>query len=163
MDSSSVRKEAKKILDNFAISLGKVKVGSLKKDNSFNNGMRKEGKGKKVDAEPKKKKVVEEDFEEEESPVEEAGDLKINASKSILKVKKGDIISVDNLKLEVDAHFILIEHDSTKEMAIDCFDPKTDKNYQIRYFSDRVENSLEVYRFDEIMYNKVRNVKIVKW
>ena len=106
-----------------------------------------------VYAEPKKKKVVEEDFEEEESPVEEAGDLKINASKSILKVKKGDIISVDNLKLEVDAHFILIEHDSTKEMAIDCFDPKTDKNYQIRYFSDRVENSLEVYRFDEIMYN----------
>ena len=49
MDSSSVRKEAKKILDNFASSLGKVKIGSLKKDNYFNNGMRKEGKGKKVD------------------------------------------------------------------------------------------------------------------
>src|SRR3989344_4082175 len=74
----------------------------------------------------------------------EESQIKIKSSKPISKIKKGDKIKVDSLNLEVDAHIILIDHGSTKEMAIECFDPKTDKDYQLRYFSDQIETSIEV-------------------
>ncbi|MDO8563710.1 MAG: hypothetical protein Q7R87_01755, partial [Nanoarchaeota archaeon] len=99
-------------------------------------------------AESKPKKVVkisEEELEEELDEAEnlssggqERGDIVLNASKPIGKVKKGDKVSVDGKQLEVDAHFCLIDHGSTKEMAIELFDPKDDKDYQLRYFDDQV-------------------------
>ena len=98
-----------------------------------------------------------------EKQSEEIEQVQVKASKPIGKVKKGDKIKVDSLTLEVDAHITLIDHSSsTKEMAIECFDPKTDKDYQIRYFSDQVERTLEVYELKEIIYNKI-NVKKVEW
>jgi len=92
----------------------------------------------------------------------EESQIKIKSSKPISKIKKGDKIKVDSLNLEVDAHIILIDHGSTKEMAIECFDPKTDKDYQLRYFSDQAERTLEFYELDEIIYNKVECEK-VEW
>jgi hypothetical protein len=91
-------------------------------------------------------------------------EIKISSSKPISEIKKGDKIKVDSLTLEVDAHTILIEHNKdTKEMTIDCFDKKTDKDYQIRYFSHMPEESLEVYVLEnEIMYNRME-VKKVEW
>jgi hypothetical protein len=89
--------------------------------------------------------------------------VKIKASKPITELKKGDNITVDSLKLEVDAHLVLIDHGKTKEIAIECFDPKKDKDYQLRYFSDRLEDSLEFYELDEIVYNKVDEVKKIEW
>ncbi len=80
--------------------------------------------------------------------------VSINASKPIQKLKKGDKIKVDDLTLEIDDHYVLIDHGNTKEMAIDAFDPKTDKDYQIRYFSDQIDTSLEFYELQEIMYVK---------
>ena len=88
--------------------------------------------------------------------------VSVKASKPIGKIKKGDKIKIDSLTLEVDTHIVLIDHGSTKEMAIECFDPKTDKDYQIRYFDDQVETSLEVYELDEIVYNKMK-VRKVEW
>jgi len=88
-------------------------------------------------------------------------EIKIKSSKPIAQIKKGDKIKVNDLVLEVDAHALLIKHsDTTKEMAIDCFDSKTDKDYQIRYFSDRVEDSLQFYELAEIVYNEVEIEKI---
>jgi hypothetical protein len=90
-------------------------------------------------------------------------EIKIKGSKPITELKKGDKIKVDSLNLEVDAHVVMIEHDkNTKEMAIECFDPKKDKDYQIRYFSNNVETSIEVYEMVEIMYNKI-DVKKIEW
>ncbi|MFH1290335.1 MAG: hypothetical protein ABIH92_02910 [Nanoarchaeota archaeon] len=87
----------------------------------------------------------------------------IKSSKPITELKKGDKIKVDSLTLEVDAHIEMIEHGKgTKEMAIECFDPKKDKDYQIRYFSDQVETSIEVYELVEIVYNKL-DVKKIEW
>jgi hypothetical protein len=86
--------------------------------------------------------------------------ISVKGSKPIGKIKKGDKIKVDSLNLEVDAHSMLIDHGTTKEMAIECFDPKTDKDYQIRYFDDQVERSLEVYELDEIIYNKMKVKKV---
>jgi len=88
--------------------------------------------------------------------------IKIEGSKPITELKKGDKVKVDSLNLEVDAHIILIDHGQTKEMAIECFDPKTDKDYQIRYFSDQIETSVEVYELVEILYSRLP-VKKIEW
>lgn len=99
---------------------------------------------------------------EKSTVLDEDTTISVKGSKPIGKIKKGDKIKVDSLTLEVDAHVVLIDHGSTKEMAIECFDPKTDKDYQIRYFDDQVERSLEVYELEEIIYNKMK-VKKVEW
>jgi len=126
-----------------------------------------------------KKKIEEDDDEDEEVYVpkksgavkkidideldEDVGsDIQINASKPIAELKKGDKVKVDSLTLEVDTHEVMIDHGATKEMSIDLFDPKTDKDYQIRYFVDQVERSLEVYRLEEILYDRM-DVKRVEW
>ena len=86
----------------------------------------------------------------------------VKKSKPIDKIAKGDKIKVDSLKLEVDAHIVLIDHGKNKEMAIELFDPKTDKDYQLRYFSDRVEESLDFFELKEIVYSRVE-IKKVEW
>ena len=86
----------------------------------------------------------------------------IKGSKPVSQIKKGDKIKVDTLTLEVDAHYVLIDHGSTKEMVIECFNPKTDKDYQIRYFSDQTETSIEAYELQEIVYSKLK-VKKIEW
>jgi len=114
-------------------------------------------------AKPKPKKIVKKEIEKRQAPAEETA-VSIQTSKPISQIKKGDKIKVDSLVLEVDAHITMIEHDpQTKEMVIECFDPKTDKDYQIRYFSHIPEDSLEIYVLEnEIMYNKL-NAKKVEW
>ncbi len=87
----------------------------------------------------------------------------IKSSKPITELKKGDKIKINSLNLEVDANIVLMDHKTSKEMAIECFDPKTDKDYQLRYFSDRLEESLEFYELDEIVYNKVDEIKKIQW
>jgi hypothetical protein len=89
--------------------------------------------------------------------------IKVKSSKPIISLKKGDKIKVDSLNLEVDANVVLIDHGATKEMAIECFDSKTDKDYQLRYFADRIPDSIEFYELDEIVYNRVDNVKKIEW
>jgi len=89
--------------------------------------------------------------------------VKIKSSKPIAELKKGDKMKVDSLALEVDAHLVMIEHDkNTKEMSIELFDPKTDKDYQLRYFSNQPDTSLQFYELKEIVYSKVE-IKKVEW
>ncbi len=90
-------------------------------------------------------------------------EINLKQSKPIKEIKKGDKIKVDSLNLEVDAHIVMIEHDqNTKEMSIELFDPKTDKDYQLRYFSNNIETSLQFYELKEIVYNPV-DVKKIEW
>lgn len=89
-------------------------------------------------------------------------EIKIKKSKPIGKVVKGDKVKVDSLNLEVDAHIILIDHGKNKEMALELFDPKTDKDYQLRYFDDRIEDSIEFFELQEIVYTK-KEVKKIEW
>ena len=121
-----------------------------------------------AESKPRKiKKRDEEDVDIEEGGVLlqnsiEQGPVSVKASKPIQKLKKGDKIRIDNLTLEVDNHYVLIDHGSTNEMAIEVFDPKTDKDYQIRYFSDQIDNSLDFYELHEIMYVK-RAIKKIEF
>tara|TARA_Y100000310_G_C20701159_1_gene830002 strand:+ start:3977 stop:4243 length:267 start_codon:yes stop_codon:yes gene_type:complete len=81
--------------------------------------------------------------------------------KNIEKLKKGDKVKVDSLNLVVDAQYVLIDHGkNTKEMTIELFDPKTENEYQIRYFSNNVDGSVEFYELNEIVYNKKESKKI---
>lgn len=88
--------------------------------------------------------------------------IDIKASKPITQLKKGDKVKVDGTEFMVDAQYVLIDHGKTKEMAIEIFNPKTDKDYQLRYFSDRYQDSLEFYELQEIVYVK-RPVRKVEW
>ena len=56
----------------------------------------------------------------------------------------------------------MIEHPHTKEMIIELFDPKTDKDFQLRYFSDQVDTSLEFYELKEIIYSR-KEIESVEW
>jgi NhaP-type Na+/H+ and K+/H+ antiporter len=87
----------------------------------------------------------------------------VKGSKDISKIVKGDVMKVDSLTLEVDSQYVMIDHGETKEMTIELFDKKTDKDYQIRYFNDNVENSVEFYELKEIMYSKMPEVKKIEW
>ena len=84
-------------------------------------------------------------------------------SKPIASLKKGDKVTVDGHELEVDSHYLFLDHKTTKEMIIELFNPKTDKEYQIRYFDDQVATSLEFYYLQgEIQYIRA-DVKEIFW
>lgn len=109
-----------------------------------------------------KKKTVKKAVKRSISNDSDDGDISIKSSKDISKLKKGDKVKIDGIETEIDTHYVLMDHGNTREMAIECFDPKKDKDYQIRYFADRVESSIEVFELVEIMYSKM-DVKKVEW
>ncbi len=126
-----------------------------------------------------KKKLSEEEMEDEieEAEEEEAKiskaisgnnsdsverEITFKTSKPISKIKKGDRINIDGIEYMVDAHEVMIDHGSTKEMSIDIFDPKNDKDFQLRYFDDQVESTLDFYELREIMYFK-KPFKKIQW
>ena len=113
-------------------------------------------------AKPKARKIEKKQQTKTPETISEESNTTIKASKPIERIKKGDKIKVDSLTLEVDSHYVLMDHGSTKEMTIELFDPKTDKDYQIRYFNDQVETSIEFYKLEEIVYNRTQ-VKNIEW
>jgi len=78
----------------------------------------------------------------------------------VSKVKKGDKIKVDGRELEVDAHYVLIDHGKNKEKTIELFDPKNGEEFQLRYFDDRAEESMEFFELQEIIYNRKEIAKV---
>ena len=128
-----------------------------KKSGKKTKGKKAEGK---VSDDELEKELGKLEGEQEEESVE--GKISVKASKPISKIKKGDKIKIDGKEYEVDAHYVLIDHGTTKEMTIEIFDPKTDKDYQLRYFDDRVEDSAEFFELDEIVYQK-KGVSEIEW
>ena len=47
-------------------------------------------------------------------------------------------------------------------MLIELFDPKTDKDYQLRYFDDQVNETLKFYELKEIVYEEA-DIEGVEW
>lgn len=122
---------------------------------------------KKNSEEGMSKEELNKSLEKIEGVLKDLGDseeenVEIKASKDISKIKKGDKIKVDNMELEVDSHYVMIDHGGTKEMVIELFDPKKDKDYQLRYFSGKVESSIEFFELEEIIYVK-KKVKKIEW
>ena len=92
----------------------------------------------------------------------------IKQSKPISDLKKGDKVKIGSMTCEVDDHGILIEHKAgggktVPEMYVDIFNPKTDEDYQIRYFEDNLELSFEVYELQEEFMWVRMDVDGVEW
>lgn len=88
---------------------------------------------------------------------------KIKQSKPAKDLKKGDKVTIDGNALEIDSHYVFMEHEDTNEMIIELFNPKTEKEYQLRYFDDQVETSMEFYFLQgEVQYVRA-DVKSISW
>lgn len=83
-------------------------------------------------------------------------------SKKISELRQGDKIKVDKKEYTIDDHHMIQDHGTTKEMVIECFDEKTDKDYELRYFDDQLETSIEFFELKEIIYDRVE-IKEVEW
>lgn len=114
-----------------------------------------------AESKPKKKK---EEKEEKEDIIIATEKKQIKSSKPIEQIKKGDKIKIDGKEYEVDTQSILIDHKITKEMAIDIFDAKADKDFQIRYFTGRLDvSNPELYELvNDFIYQK-RNYNKLEW
>lgn len=127
---------------------------------------RKEKKKGKDEGESDEDGISEGELEAEIGGIEKANssddEIEVKASKLISKVKKGDKVRVDGHEYEVDSHYVLIDHKTTKEMAIELFDSKTDRDYQLRYFDDQANSTLEFYELQEIMFIK-KHVRKIEW
>lgn len=143
----------------------KVKKSLSEEDEEIGEGKFDEGESEEVLEQDIKN--AEEELKKLQNVLSDVGDgdirgVAVKGSKNISQLKKGDKIKVDGKEYEVDAHYILIDHGKTKEMVIELFDHKTDQDYQLRYFSDQVETSMEFYVLQEIVYVK-KLCKRVEW
>ena len=84
-------------------------------------------------------------------------------SKPIGELKEGDKVFINGKPMKVDKHYLMQDHGDTREMIIEIFNPENDREYQVRYFDDQVESSLEVYELvGDFQYVK-REPKSVAW
>jgi len=84
-------------------------------------------------------------------------------SKPLTEIKKDDTIFIQGKKMIVESHFLFMDHKTTKEMIIECFNPENEREYQIRYFNDQIETSIEVYELlNDFQYVK-REPTSIAW
>jgi len=84
-------------------------------------------------------------------------------SKPLTEIKKDDTIFIRGKKMIVESHFLFMDHKTTKEMIIECFNPENEREYQIRYFNDQIETSIEVYELlNDFQYVK-REPTSIAW
>jgi len=91
--------------------------------------------------------------------------LVLKHSKPIEQIKKGDKMAINGMNLEVDAHYVLIEHGANKEMAIELFDSKAKEDegdYQIRYFNDQAEDTIRFFTLKQILYQELE-IEEIRW
>ncbi len=87
----------------------------------------------------------------------------LKQTKPISKIKEDDTIFINGKKMIVDSHFLFIDHKTTKEMIIEFYNPENSREYQLRYFDDQVNSSLEVYELQgDFQYIK-RQPKTIEW
>lgn len=84
-------------------------------------------------------------------------------SKPIGDLKKGDNFFINGKKMEVDKQFLFHNHKNMKEMIIEIFNPENNREYQIRYFDDQIESSIEIYELVEDFQYTRREPKSVGW
>lgn len=130
-----------------------------------------------AESKPRKEKKMSNDEDEElENELDEeidkiersSGELSVDqpeyemkTSKPISQLKKGDRMNIDGKEYIIDTHYCMIDHGNTKEMAIEIYDAN-DKDFQLRYFNDQVDSTIEFYELQEILYIK-KVFKKIEW
>jgi hypothetical protein len=95
---------------------------------------------------------------------DEVVEMKIEKqSKPLTEIKENDSIFINGKEMKVDKHYLFQDHGTTKEMIIEIFNPANEREYQIRYFDDQIETSIEVYELQgEFQYVR-REPKTISW
>ncbi len=97
------------------------------------------------------------------------GDDVVNAikilkqSKPIAELKEGDNLFLNGKKMTVDTQFLFMDHKTTKEMIIEFYNPENDREYQLRYFNDQVDSSIEIYELQGDFQYVKREPKTIEW
>jgi|TARA_B100001971_G_C18248882_1_gene576537 ASC-1-like (ASCH) protein len=86
-----------------------------------------------------------------------------NQSKPISKLKKGDKIIIHGKEMKVDKQYLLEDHGKMKEMIVEVFNPKNDMEYQVRYFDDQVESSIEIYKLEGDFQYVRKEPESIEW
>ena len=95
--------------------------------------------------------------------MEEVG-LKIEKkSKPLGSLKEGDKFFINGKEMRVDKQYLFQDHGDTKEMIIEIFNPDSEREYQVRYFDDQIETSLEIYELQGDFQYVRREPKTVAW
>lgn len=84
-------------------------------------------------------------------------------SKNLDKLKEGDKIWINGKEMKVDKHYLFQDHGKMKEMILEVFNAESDREYQIRYFDDQVESSIEVYELQGDFQYVRREPKTIRW
>jgi hypothetical protein len=87
----------------------------------------------------------------------------LKQSKALGKLKKGDKIFINGKEMKVDSQYVFVKHEKMNEMIIEFFNPGNDREYQLRYFDDQMERSLEVYELQEEFQYVRREPKTIAW
>ena len=91
-------------------------------------------------------------------------ELKIDKqSKALGKLKEGDSFFINGKEMKVDKQFLFVDHGNMKEMIIEIFNPENEREYQVRYFDDQIESSIEIYELIGDFEYVRREPKSVGW
>jgi len=84
-------------------------------------------------------------------------------SKAIGGLKEGDKVWINGKEMVVDKQYLLEDHGEMREMIVEVFNPENEREYQIRYFDDQVDSSLEVYELQGDFQYVKRSPKTLSW
>jgi len=94
----------------------------------------------------------------------ESSQLKIlKKSKDLGKVGEGDKIFINGKEMKVDSQYVFMDHGEMKEMIIEFFNVDNEREYQLRYFDDQVDSSIEVYELQGDFQYVRREPKTIEW
>ena len=65
--------------------------------------------------------------------------------------------------MKIDKHYLFHEHGNMNEMIIEVFNPENEKEYQIRYFDDQQDSSIEVYYLEGDFQYVKKDPKTISW
>jgi hypothetical protein len=84
-------------------------------------------------------------------------------SKPLKDLKEDDKFFINGKEMRVEGHLLFQDHGHTKEMIIELFNPENNREYQVRYFDNQIESSIEVYELIEDFEYVRREPKRVGW
>ena len=87
----------------------------------------------------------------------------VKQSQSISDIKEGDKVFINGKEMIVEKQFLFQDHGSTKEMIIEIYNPENKREYQIRYFDDQIESSIEVFELQNDFQYVRREPKSIEW
>lgn len=84
-------------------------------------------------------------------------------SKPLGDLVNGDSFFINGKEMKVDSQYVLQDHGKMKEMIVEIFNAENDREYQVRYFDDQIESSIEVYELQNEFQYVRREPKSVAW